>query len=81
MGKLIVELPENLHQELKRKATLDHRTIKEVVTDLLQGYLSRTKEFESLKETGLCGTWEDTRTADAIIADIRSHRKWIGKKR
>lgn len=81
MGKLIVELPEHLHQELKRKATLDHRTIKEVVTDLLEGYLSRTEEMKSLKETGLCGMWKDTRSADAIIADIRSHRKWFGKRR
>ena len=81
MGKLIVELPEHIHRELKKKAALDHRTIKGVVTDLVEEYLSPKEEKNPLKATGLCGTWEDTRTADAIIADIRSHRKWFEKGR
>ncbi len=81
MGKLIVELPEEIHKELKKKATLHHRTIKEVVTDLVEEYLSQKEEKENLKETGLCGEWEDTRSADAIIADIKSHRNWFGKGR
>jgi hypothetical protein len=81
MGKLIVELPEEIHKELKKKATLHHRTIKEVVTDLVEGYLLQGEEGKNLKETGLCGKWEDTRTADAIISDIKSHRNWFGKGR
>lgn len=79
MGKLIVELPEEIHKELKKKATLGHRTIKEVVTDLVEAYLSQVDEKKSLKETGLCGKWEDTRTAEEIVTDIKSHRNWFGK--
>jgi plasmid stability protein len=81
MGKLIVELPEEIHKELKKKATLHHRTIKEVVTDLVEEYLSHREEKKNLKETGLCGEWEDKRSADAIIADIKSNRNWFGKGR
>lgn len=39
MGKLIVEVSEEIHRELKKKAMLEQRTIKEVVTSLVEGYL------------------------------------------
>ncbi|MEK7878888.1 MAG: hypothetical protein AAB285_03430 [candidate division NC10 bacterium] len=82
MAKLIVELPEEVHKELKRKATHEHRTIKNVVTDLVEGYLSLGREdIGRAGETGLCGRWEDTRTAVEIITDIKSHRKWFGRRK
>lgn len=81
MAKLIVELPEELHKELKKTAALSQRTIKNVVTDLVEEYISRGEKREEIKETGLCGTWEDTRSADAIIADIKAHRNWLRKGR
>ena len=81
MAKLIVELPEELHKELKKTAALRHRTIKNVVTDLVEEYLSRGEKKEDLEETGLCGKWEDTRTPEAIIADIKAHRNWLRKGR
>ena len=81
MRKLIVELPEETHQELKKWATLHHQTIKEVVTGLVEQYISQGEEKKEIKETSLCGKWEDTRTADAIIADIKAHRNWFGKGR
>jgi len=81
MAKLIVELPEELHKELKKTAALSHRTIKNVVTDLVEEYISRGEKKEDLQETGLCGKWEDTRTPEAIIADIKAHRNWLRKGR
>lgn len=81
MGKLIVELSEDIHTELKKKAIRHHQTIKAVVTDLVEGYLLRGEANKNLKGTGLCGEWNDTRTADAIIADIKRHRNWFGKGR
>jgi hypothetical protein len=81
VGKLIVELPEDLHQQLKKRAILRRRTIKEVVTDLVEGYLAREEERKALKETGLCGKWEDTRSAKEILADIKRHRRWFEKGR
>ncbi len=81
MAKLIVELPESTHRDLKKKAALQHRTIKDVVTDLLERYLSETAKPTSLRETGICGRWRDTRTAEEIIADIKRHRSWFTERR
>ena len=81
MGKLIVELSEELHKELKKAAAMNHRTIKDVVTHLVEDYLSRGEENQDLEETGLCGKWEDTRTPDEIIADIKAYRHWLRKGR
>ena len=79
MAKLIVELPDDVHKELKKVVMLQDRTIKEVVTDLVDGYLLKAKEEKNLDETGLWGKWEDTRSADKIIADIKKHRSWRRK--
>jgi plasmid stability protein len=81
VSKLIVELPEEIHKGLKKKAKLHHRTIKQVVTDLVEDYLSREEEKRPTKETGLCGKWEDTRTAGEIVADIKSRNNWFKKER
>ena len=81
MSKLIVELLEEIHKGLKKKAKLHHRTIKQVVTDLVEDYLSREEEKKPLKETGLCGKWEDTLTAGEIVADIKNRRNWFKKER
>ena len=35
----------------------------------------------STTETGFCGSWQDVRTADEIIADIASHRSGFGGRR
>jgi hypothetical protein len=48
--------------------------MKEAVTDLVEGYLSPGDEQKGLRETGLCGSWDDARGAAAIIADIKGHR-------
>ena len=80
MGKLIVELPDEIHGELKKKATMDNKTLKEIVTNLIKKYLSGLQEKTKPKrETGLCGSWEDERSADEIIRDIKTHRKWFAK--
>ncbi len=81
MGKLIVELPDEIHEAIKRKAALSSKTMKEIVTTLLNDYLSREEKTEKLQETGFCGKWEDKRTAEEIISDIKSHRKWFRQRR
>lgn len=82
MGKLIVELPDDLHGELKKKAAGDHATLKEIVTGLIQGYLNPAgKSGTAGKKTGLCGKWADDRTADEIILDIKSRRKWFSGRK
>ena len=65
-----------------QERTHERRTIKDVVTDLVEDYLSpRGEDTGKARETGLCGRWEDTRTAVEIITDIKSHRKWFGRRK
>jgi len=78
MSKLIVELPEDLHQELKKKASSSNKTIKHVVTGLINQYLSAPeKKVAETRETGFCGAWQDERSADDIVADIKKSRHWF----
>lgn len=80
MGKLIVELPDEIHGELKKKAAISHRTLRDIITGLIHQYLSAPeKRAMAKKATGLCGKWEDERTADEIIKDIKAHRKWFAR--
>lgn len=82
MGKLIVELPDDIHGELKKKAATDHKTLKDIITGLIDEYLfAPEKQAAAKKKSGLCGKWDDERTADEIIKDIKSHRKWLTRQR
>ena len=78
MGKLIVELPDDLHVQLKRQAATDRKTIKVIVVSLLDQYL-RHPTVRSLKRaTGLCGAWKDRRSAEALLRELRASRRlWM----
>jgi len=78
MGKLIVELPDEIHGELNRKAAINNKSLKEIVTSLIRKYLSGEQKIaESKKGSDLCGRWEDERSAEQIIKDIKAHRHWF----
>jgi hypothetical protein len=82
MGKLIVELPDEIHGELKKKAAVNHKTLKDIITELIHEYLyTHEKHVPTKKMTGLCGSWDDERTAEEIIRDIKTHRKWFTKRK
>ncbi len=82
MGKLIVELPDEIHGELKKKAAVNHKTLKDIITGLIQEYLyARGKQAPAKKKTGLCGSWDDERTADEIVKDIKIQRRWFAKRK
>ena len=78
----MVELPDNMHGELKKKAASEHTTLKNIITDMIDDYLSVTARPSSpMKKTGLCGIWEDDRPADEIVRDIRSGRTWFTRRK
>ena len=81
MGKLIVELPDALHGELKRKAAVSHKTLKDIVTELINGYLHEPEKPVQTKKTGLCGSWDDERSAEEIIKDIKANRRWFARRK
>jgi len=45
--KLSVLLPSSVHRQLKRKALIDDRTITDVVSDLIDGYLAGDANLKS----------------------------------
>jgi hypothetical protein len=78
----MVELPDNLHGELKKKAAAQHATMKTVITELIEDYLSApSKEQARGKKTGLCGSWDDERSAEEIIRDVRGRRTWFTRRK
>jgi len=82
MGKLIVELPDEIHGELKKKAAINHKTLKDIISGLINEYLYKTEKRPLTKEkTGLCGRWDDERTADVIIKNIKSRRSWFTRRK
>ena len=81
MSKLIVEIPDQMHSQLRKAAALRDRTLREIVMDLVQDYLAVQQGSRSLKETGLCGKWLDDRTAEEIMMDIKKHRSWFAKRK
>ncbi len=76
MEKLIVELSKKIHEDLKKKAATEQKTIKDIITELIHEYLyTHEKHIPTKEKTGLCGSWDDERTAEEIIRDIKSHRR------
>ena len=67
-----------LYKALAARAASDNRSISQEVVTLLQAFLSRpggspadaTEAF-----LALAGTWQDTRSARAIAADIKRSRR------
>jgi len=68
-----------MHSQLRKAAASSERTLRDILMDLVQDYLARQRDVKSLKDTGLCGTWKDDRSADEIIMDIKKHRSWFTK--
>jgi|WetSurMetagenome_2_1015567.scaffolds.fasta_scaffold144378_3 hypothetical protein len=72
------EIDDGLYDILKSVAQKERRSLSQEVVSILESYvrnpLSRisdtTEEF-----IALCGSWKDSRSAEDIIKDIKSHRK------
>ena len=72
------DIDDKLYESLRTIATSEKRSISQEVVHILEKYLSIPGLFEQnptdefLK---LSGSWEDNRSADEIIDDIRNNRK------
>ncbi len=76
MAKLIVELPDELHAQLKRQAAVDRKTLKVIVLSLLDQYLRHPVLPSSKKTTGLCGVWKGHESAQTLAGELRAARRW-----
>lgn len=67
-----------LYSALKKRAEMENRSVNQQVVTNLQDYLARpnvsarkaTEEF-----LAICGTWEDDKTAEEMIKEIRQSRR------
>lgn len=71
------DIDDKLYASIRALATIEKRSISQEVIHILEKYLSKPKLFD-LNPTDeflkLAGSWEDTRSADDIIFEIKSGR-------
>jgi hypothetical protein len=73
-------IDERLYQQLKRLAADENRSVSQQVLFLIRNHLAqkrRTYEPETAAQSllALTGSWEDTRTAEQIVQDIKNARR------
>lgn len=70
----------DLYDQLKKLALNENRSISQEIIFLIKTHLSVKKTASSCRSPAevllqLSGSWDDPRTADEIIAEIRDHHK------
>ncbi len=73
-------IDERLYQQLKQLAADENRSVSQQVLFLIRNHMAqkrRTYESETAAQSllALAGSWEDTRTAEQIVQDIKSARR------
>lgn len=76
----IKNIDERLYQQLKQLAADENRSVSQQVLFLIRNHLARkrrTYESETAAQTmlALTGSWEDSRTAEQIVSEIKSARR------
>ena len=72
------DIDDRLYESLKKLATNEKRSISQEVIHILEAYQSNPQNYSfdpTIEFLKLAGSWEDERTADEIINDLKSHRK------
>jgi plasmid stability protein len=70
------DIDDRLYSSLKQKAQTDNRSISQEVISILETYLSNPDAFTSNSTKEFLNLyWEDNRTANEIITDIKKARK------
>jgi hypothetical protein len=72
-------MDDELYSSLKELAASENRSISQQVLFLLKRYLGRRHQFQKIKTPAqvlleLAGSWEDVRSSESIIKDLKKHR-------
>ena len=69
-------MDDELYETLGRRAAMENRSISQEVIAIIQSHLSAPHYFKEVDEAvlNLAGTWEDKRSAEEIVTDIRDRR-------
>jgi len=73
-------IDERLYQELKKQAADQNRSVSQQVLFLIRNHLAQRNKAngsEAAAQTLLmmAGSWDDSRSADEMVADIKSARR------
>ena len=73
-------IEDNLYKKIKEMAASENRSVSQQVLSLIKEYIARKGKIQSLKPPAqvlleLSGSWEDNRSADKIISEIKRGRK------
>ena len=76
----IKNIDEGLYEEIKKAASAENRSVSQQVLSLIRDYLAKRKQVSKLKSPAqvlleLSGTWEDERSAEEIVRDIKKARR------
>jgi hypothetical protein len=71
---LTVYVPKDMEEELRKRAERSGTTVPRFVQAVLREALSVQPDRFPESFARLAGSWEDTRTAKEIVADIRGSR-------
>mgnify|MGYP006301182623 CR=1 FL=1 len=77
-------IDEGLYQDLKQLAADENRSVSQQVLFLIRSSLARkrrVKQNDTAAQTllALAGSWEDQRSAEEIVGDLRSMRRSSNK--
>ena len=72
-------MDDELYASLKDLAASENRSVSQQVLYLLKGYLGRRHQFQKIKTPAqvlleLAGSWEDVRSSENIIKDLKNNR-------
>ena len=73
-------IEETLYAQIKKLAVTEHRSMSQQVLFVIKDYMARGKALHTTKTPAqvllqLSGSWEDERTPEDIVADMRRARK------
>lgn len=73
-----------LYAQIKALAISENRSVSQQILYLIRRYLANKKQFEEAKMPAdilleLSGSWEDSRSADEIVAGIKDARKSLSR--
>ena len=69
-------IEDNLYEKIKKMAASENRSVSQQVLSLIKEYIARKGKIQSLKPPAqvlleLSGSWEDNRSAEKIISEIK----------
>ncbi|HOF04426.1 MAG TPA: hypothetical protein PK175_10940 [Syntrophales bacterium] len=79
-------LNNDFYARIKELAGAENRSVSQQIVYMTKDYLAKREQIQSMKTSGkilldLAGSWQDDRTADEIILDLKQSRTITTRQR